>query len=560
MARRFRVVAGLVAVAMLGAACSGSGSSGNDQGNQGGKVTEGGTLRIGTSSTIDTLNPFTAFQANAILVFLYEYPYLAQYDNKNEIVPEFATSWDTSSDGLTLTFHLTPNAQWSDGQPLTAEDVAWTYNTVIKFQDGPTSYYAGDVVDMKTVTAVDPTTVAFHYDRPVASAVSHIITIPVLPEHVWGKLATGDGKALRTYQNQPTDGQPVVSGGPFVLVQYQKDQIALMQRNDKFWGTKPHIDGFGIQIYSNDDAMVQALKSGELDAVETVPTTSVKTVQESGFTVSKSPGVFFYDFILNSNPKKPEHRELLNPQVREAFEYAINRQQIIDVALGGYGTLGDSIIPPAIGSWHDPNIKPLPFDISKANEILDSLGYAKGSDGIRVAEGHPMAYTVIIPNSREADLTRTFQIMQPDFKQIGVKLSLKVLDPSAAFDAIGAPDYKYLDFDLAMWDWIPGVDPSSILSVLLCNQYGSNSDTGYCDKTYDDMYTQQEQAIDPSKRKQIVNQMQEKLFNDRPYIILNYPDVIDAYDGKKWAGFYNEPGYGVINNNGIQSLVQVHQT
>jgi len=170
-----------------------------------------------------------------------------------------------------------------------------------------------------------------------------------------------------------------------------------------------------------------------------------------------------------------------------------------------------------------------------------------------------MAYTVIIPTSRQADLTRTFQIMQPDFQQIGVKLTLKVLDPSAAFDAIGAPNYKYLNFDLAMWDWIPGVDPSSILSVLLCNQYGSNSDTGYCDKTYDNMYTQQEQAVDPSARKQIVYQMQEKLFNDRPYIILNYPDVIDAYNGKKWAGFYDEPGYGIINNNGIQSLSQVHQ-
>jgi len=91
------MVAGLVAVAMVGVACS-SGGGGSSNNNNGGNVTKGGTLRIGTSSTIDTLNPFTAFQANAILVFLYEYPYLAQYDNKNEIVPEFATSWDTSSD------------------------------------------------------------------------------------------------------------------------------------------------------------------------------------------------------------------------------------------------------------------------------------------------------------------------------------------------------------------------------------------------------------------------------------------------------------------------------
>lgn len=556
MSVRLRMVAGLAVLAMVGVACGGGGGSSS---NNGGTVHKGGTLRIGSSSTFDTLNPFTAFQANSILVFLYEYPYLAQYDNKNELVPDFATSWETSPDGLTLTFHLTPNAKWSDGQPITANDVAFTFNTIVKFKKSATSYYSGDVVNLTNVTVTDPTTAVFHYTTPVASAVSHLQTPPVLPEHIWSQYATGDGKALKTFANLPADGKPVVSGGPFSLIKYQKDQIALMQRNNSYWGTKPNIDQFGIQIYTNDDAMVQALKSGELDAVESVPTTDVKTVQASGFKVSKSPGVFFYDFIINSNPKKPAHRELLNPQVREAFEYAIDRQQIINIALAGYGTLGDSIIPPAIGSWHDNSIKPLPFDITKANEILDGLGYAKGSDGIRVADGHPMEYTIIIPTSRQAELSRTFQILQPDFQQIGVKLSLKALDPGAAFDAIGAPNYKYLNFDLAMWDWIPGVDPSSILSVVMCDQYGSNSDTGYCDPAYDQMYVQQEQAINPTTRKQIVDKMQEKLFNDRPYIILNYPDVIDAYDGKHWAGFYDEPGYGIINNNGIQSLTQVHQ-
>ena len=198
-----------------------SGSSGN-QGNQGGKVTEGGTLRIGTSSTLDTLNPFTAFQANSILVFLYEYPYLAQYDNKNELVPSFAKSWDISADGKTVTFHLTPGATWSDGQTLDSSDVAWTYNTVVKFQNGPTSYYAGDVVDLKTVTATDPNTVEFTYSQPSSNAIALLQAIPILPEHVWGKLAAGDGKALRTYQNQPTDSQPVVSGGPFQLIEVRE--------------------------------------------------------------------------------------------------------------------------------------------------------------------------------------------------------------------------------------------------------------------------------------------------------------------------------------------------
>jgi peptide/nickel transport system substrate-binding protein len=555
MRRNLRVSA-LMAVLVLAATACHSGGGG---GGGGTTIQKGGTLRIGTSSTIDSLNPFVGFQANSYLVWYEEYPYLTEYDANNNIVPYFAKSWDVSSDGLTWTFHLASGAKWSDGQPLDANDVAFTFNTIVKYKSGPTSYWEPYVQGLNKATATDPATVEFSFKQPVGPALTNLGTIPILPAHIWSEFATGDGKEIKTYANVPENGKPVVSGGPFMLTEYKKDQIALMQRNDSYWGTKPYIDGFGIQIYDNDDAMVTALKNGELDGIETVPTTAVKTVQDAGFTVTKSPGVFFYDFIINSNPKKPEHRELLNPQVREAFEYAIDREQIIKVALNGYGTPGDSIIPPATGHWHDPNIQPLPFDLAKANQILDSLGYQKGSDGIRVAEGHPMAYTVIIPSSRQAELTRTFQIMQPDFQQIGVKLTLKVLDPSAAFDAIGAPNYKYLNFDLAMWDWIPGVDPGSILSVLLCNQYGSNSDTGYCDPTYDKLYQEQQTTVDPQKRQQIVYQMEEKLFNDRPYIILNYPDVIDAYDGKHWAGFVNEKGYGIFVNNINTLFNKVHQ-
>jgi len=557
MRGRLRILGALMAFALVGVACGGSSGGGSSE-SPGGTVKEGGTLKVGSSSTFDTLNPFTAFQANSILVFLYEYPYLSQYDNQNKIVPEFATRWETSSDGLTLTYHLVPNAKWSDGQTLDSSDVAWTFNTIVKYVKGATSYYAGDVVDLTTVTATDPDTVTFTYSQPVANAVALLQAIPILPEHVWGKFATGNGNGLKTYPNVPTS-EPVVSGGPFELVKYQKDQIALLEKNPNFWGTKPHIDGFGIQIFSDDDAMITAYKNGELDGIEGVPTTAVKSLQSAGYKINSTEGMFFYDFITNSNPLKTNHKELLNPQVKEAFEYAIDRQQIIDVVLGGQGTLGSTIVPPADGQWHDPSIKPLPFDVDKANQILDGLGYTKGSDGIRVADGHPMAYTMIIPSSRQAELSRTFQIMQPDFQQIGVKLTLKILDPSAAFDAIGAPDWQYKDFDLAMWDWIPAVDPAEILSVLLRNQWGSNSDTGYNNPTYDNLYNQQEREVNPGKRQQLVYQMQKIQFDDRPYIILNYPNVIDSYNAKKWADFYNEPGYGIYTNNGIQSFTQVHQ-
>src|SRR5436190_11609291 len=269
MGRRTRVLAAVISVALVAVACKSSSNGTNATATN--QTKTGGVFRLGTSSTIDSLNPFVGFQANSLLVWQYTYPYLTSYDENNNVIPWFAKTWGVSPDGLTWTFHLTPGATWSDGQPLNANDVAFTYTTIVKYQNGPTSYDAGYVTDLKTITATDPNTVAFLYDKPVSDAVEQLSAIPILPQHVWAPLATGNGKQIKSYQNVPTDGQPVVSGGPFQLVKYQKDQVALLNQNPKWWGTKPNMDGFGIQIFSNDDAMITALKTNQIDGIENVP-------------------------------------------------------------------------------------------------------------------------------------------------------------------------------------------------------------------------------------------------------------------------------------------------
>jgi peptide/nickel transport system substrate-binding protein len=241
---RRKAVVAVAVIALTGAACSSASNSSSPT------VKQGGVLRIGTDSTIDSLNPWVGFQANAYAVWQYTYPYLGEYDAHNNIVPYFARSWQSSSDGLTWTFHLVSGAKWSDGQPLTAKDVAWTFNTLVKFQNGPTADWAANAVHLKDAVATTPDTVTFHYSHPVGNALAELILMPILPQHVWARYATGSGKALRTYPNTPQNGQPVVSGGPFMLVKYQKDQLALLRRNPHWWGPKPHIDGWGFQIFS----------------------------------------------------------------------------------------------------------------------------------------------------------------------------------------------------------------------------------------------------------------------------------------------------------------------
>ena len=145
--------------------------------------------------------------------------------------------------------------------------------------------------------------------------------------------------------------------------------------------------------------MVTALKSGQLDGVETVPTTSVAQLKKAGFKVTETPGDAFDDFIINDNPKQDaSHKELLNPLLRQAFDDAIDRTQIVNTSLLGYGAPGSTIIPPVTGNWSDPSIKPAAYDLAKANQLLDQAGYKMGSNGVRVADGHPMTYTVIMPS------------------------------------------------------------------------------------------------------------------------------------------------------------------
>jgi peptide/nickel transport system substrate-binding protein len=546
--------AGLVALTLAAGCASQSSPPGGQHGQ---KVVEGGTLRLGSSSSIDSLNPFVALNQDAYSTFEYIYPELVQYDSHMHFAGDFAKSWSTSSHGKVWTFKTQPGAKWSDGQPLTAKDAAWTFSTILHFAKTAAGNQAATLTNLTSAKATDDNTLVLSYSTPVANVLSNLQQLPILPEHVWSKYATGKGKDLKNYPNTPTDSQPVVSGGPFQLVKFQKNQIALFKRNPNWYGQKPHIDGFGIQFFANDDAMVTALKNGQIDAVEALPATSVKTVKQAGLTVTTVPGEEFHDFIFNSNPKKPKNRELLDPKVRAAFEYAINREQIVQTSALGLAQPGSSIVPPASGgNWFDQSLDPISYDPAKANQILDGLGYKKGGNGIRVANGHPMDYKLIFPTDGADE--RTFEIIQNDLQAVGIKITARNMDGSAAWNATIAPDGKYLDFDLSMWDWVPLVDPDFILSVMTCSSWNDWNDSGYCNPAYDKLYKEQAVATDEAKRHQIVNRMQQMLYHDKPYIVLDYLKIIDAWS-KDWTGFVEGP-QGLYNALSKESLISAHRT
>jgi len=547
-----KLMVAISAVAVIAVGCSSNKSGGSSGDNH---------LIIGTTSNIDTMNPFVTFQQNSYAAFEYIYPQLVQFDATGEkLLPDFATKWTTSPDGLVWTFDTVPNAQWSDGQPLTAKDADFTFNTILKYGSGPAGSLVGGLANVKSVKATNDDTLVVTYSLPAANVLQELQGIPILPQHVWQQYATGDGKGLRQFPNLPVGDQPLVSGGPFMLSKYEKDSVAIFQANPKFYGPKPKIDGFGLQYFSNDDAMISNLRSGQIQAAINIPPTAMSTLKgdPSAIKVYDGAGLQFRDFIINSSPHKTTNLELLDPRVRMAMEYAIDRDSIVKTAWLGYAKPGATILPPAAGIWSDPSIKPLPFDIAKANAILDAAGYPKGSDGIRVANGHPMSYTVLFAKDESGAGDTAFQIIQNGFQDIGIKITQRKEDNDAVNTAILGDNDTYNKFDLAMWDWYPCCPvPDFILSVVECSEFGNWSDTGYCNPEYDKMYKAQGLERDLSKREKMVYAMQKIIYDARPYIVLSNDDTLNAWS-TRWDGFVEGP-LGLFNNLSKASLTQVHR-
>jgi peptide/nickel transport system substrate-binding protein len=539
------LVTGCLAAGLAAYAATANGSS------SGPTAKTGGTFRIGTSSRIDSLNPYVAFNQDAYSTFEYVYPFLIQYDKANrKFVADFATKWKASNGGKTWTFTVRKGAKWTDGKPLTAKDAAWTINTDIKYAAGGAANAAGLIAHIKNAKAPNATTLVVNYAKAPGNVLGQFQQFAILPQHIWSKHTGHKGNDLKRFSNNP-----LVGAGPFELSKFKKDDIALFQRNGSFYAEKPLVDGFGLRMFSNEDALVSALKAHEIDAIEDVPGTAIKTLKKS-FNVRAVTGVSQTDFIINSNPKKKKHKELLNLKVKAAMAHAIDRKQIVRVVFLGYGHPAGSIIPPATGGWYNPAVKPESFNLALANKILDRLGFKKGSGGIRVANGHKMSYEVITPTDVPST-NRTFQILQPDFKKIGIQLKQRALDSTAAFDAITAPDGKYLNFDLSLWNWVALIDPDFMLSVVTCAQYEGWSDSGFCDKRYDAMYSQQQLTPNQAKRKALVWKMQRYLQAKRPYIWLATQDAVWAVS-KSWGGLVASP-QGPFNSISKLSLSRVHR-
>ncbi|MGZ4482811.1 MAG: ABC transporter substrate-binding protein [Nocardioidaceae bacterium] len=494
-------------------------------------------LRIGdTGSTISTLNPFLSSNVFETATFRYVYPFLVQYGTDGTVEGDFASSYRATAGGRVWTFHTHPGARWSDGTPLTAEDAVWTLNAILANKDDATARYGSYLAHVVSVAAQGPNQLTITYDTPVATALANLSVIPILPRQVWGKVLSGDASQLKNFTNDA----PLVSGGAFVLTSEKKDAYALFKRNPNFYGPKPKIGGFGYQFFGSADAMVSAIKQGQIDVAYDVPATAAKTLRaDSALQLLNTKGTDEDTLVFNSSHGQTKHPELLDPRVREAFHLAIDRKSMVDIVTLGMGQPTTSIIPPSLTNWADPKIGDEGFNPRKANQILDRLGYTRGAGGIRVANGHPMDYTLLQPSGLTGH-DRVVELLRGDLAKIGVRIEVKVIDSDAFGQALVTPNADAPSYDLAVDDWISRRDPDFMLSLNTCAQRGNYNEAAYCNKGYDAAYNAQSTILDATKRKAAVDRAQKILDRDKPWVpLFANPNLIAVRNNVK--GFHGSP-------------------
>ncbi len=496
------------------------------------------TIRVGWAIEPDTMNPLTTYSTEAVEVLQLVYDNLMHYGLDLKPEPGLATSWTYSADGKSITYKLR-SATWHDGKPFSAADAKFTFDLI---KSTHVSQYAQWVTDLVSTQAPDATTLVLTFSAP--QAFNPGLAVPIIPQHIWQGMT---GTQIQKFAN----ARPVGTG-PYTFVDWKKGQSIEIARYERWWGAKPAAQKVSWILFQNEDVMAQSLRTGAVDICPEIPPTiwdglagaaDVKTVSLKSFS--------FHHIGINvsDNPKSGGNPLLKELTIRQALSYAVDRQQLVNVALAGHGLPGSTILPAGFTEWHlnIPEGKQLNNDPAKAEALLESAGYTyrNGSKVRSSKDGKQLSFRLIAIQSTSVDVAAA-QVFRDACAKVGIQLNLTTLDANT----LGATVYnaKAPNWDIFVWGWDSGVyDPDYMLGVPLCNQIGSNNDVYYCNRHYDQLYNEQATELDAAKRLALVNESQQFYYDAASYIIMWYQDKLQGYRTNTWKGWTNVNG-GIILN------------
>jgi len=501
----------------------------------GGAPAENAVVRIGWAGSPDTLNPGMAVLAEAYTIYELVYDSIYDLNLDGTFSLSLAESAEVSDDHLVWTFKIRDDVVFHDGQPLTAEDIAFSIGLYQNTEDYP---WMGDYTDyFASYEATENNELVITLTDPIPNIESQLVFLYVLPKHIWESEDPAEFTNLE-----------MIGSGPFKMVEYSQGEFVHLAANKDHFATPPKVDEVVFQTFENLDALVQAVKTGQVDMITEMPATAVAALQaeENMEVIVGAPfapvvtDIIFNQCLPENCPAEDGictgHPALLDRNVRLALAHATDKQKIIDVIFLGSASPGTTLIPDGLGVWYNDSLTDYAYDLTLANQILDDAGYLDtDSDGVReMPDGSlPLTFRVNWP-SDSVDGPRLAELLSELWSDVGVDLELQAMDP----DTLTSACCPAFDFDIILWGWGSDPDPSLLLSVMTTEEIPTgSSETGYSNPTYDALYVQQGTEPDFETRKDLVWQMQEIVHEDVVYVIPYYDPSIQAYRTDRFTGW-----------------------
>lgn len=412
-----KAILSLLVIFILGllSACNGANETGKNTSNsnstnsqEGGKPQEGGTLTIGLTSEPIIFNPNYAADKSSLII---QQAYLAPlfYVNDGQVTPALAESLTASEDNLTYTLKLKDNLTWHDNQPLTADDIVFTIDSIL--DEKQNSWLRGSFVyDNKPVEAkkVDDTTVEFKLPKVTPVFESALYVLYPIPKHVY----EGEKDIMKSTKNQ----QPVGSG-PFKFVEYKPGQYVQLERFDDYFGGKPYLDKVVFSLLKDENAANLALQNGEIN-MKAVEQNDVNKVESTG-TVNI---VTYPENLMSYLSFNQNNDEFKNVKFRQALSYALDRKDIIAAAYGSteFAEPASSILTPDV-KYQTTEVETYPYDLDKAKQLLKD-------SNVKVSGKLNLLYV----NTNKAHEGVALYIQQ-QLKKLGIEVQLDAKDAAATY-------------------------------------------------------------------------------------------------------------------------------
>ena len=496
--------AGIAALALVAAGCGGSSGTGGSA--TGGTGKSASTLVIANAVKVDTLDPEANSVNESIWLDQNLYSRLVQPNSTGTgLLPDLATSWNIAKNGLTYTFHLRPDAKFSDGSPVTASDVVYSIDRSRNFKGG----WGFLLTPVKKVTAPDAHTVVITLKQPHAPLLSDLAmyAYSVVPE----KLVKAQGSSFF---------QHPVGSGPFKVTSFKPDSEVDLARNDSFYGTMPKISKVRIMIVPNDNTRVLMLESKKVDVIENPPGNLVTQINKTpGLSVQLFPSTRV-DFIQLDEHYAPFKKAA----VRQALNYAINRNAIVKLAYQGHATPGSSFMPYKMKFW-DSSLKPYPYDPAKAKQLLAQAGYPHGFK------------TFLITVSGDVAGQAEAVVVKQELAAVGINVNIQSYELTTAYNK---EDNGHSQMGERYWT-NDIIDPDEVATFGADCKGGANSFNSYwCDAAVNKQVDQARSELNDSTRQGLYSQIQQAVYAQSPFVVVDYSPY--RYGVGDWVhGFHATP-------------------